>query len=162
MATPRATCGPGSRPETGLQGRVSPEDHVSGRAAEGFTCNTELVGSYTEPDGQGTYGGFKVERYVDAHGQECAFYDTTLLFPTDLLDGMAGVNVMDMSDPTAAPPTEPAMPSPAEPTTTSPAGVAGTLPATGGEIPRVFVVTTAIGALLLVWAVRGTWVSDCG
>ncbi|MEO6699669.1 MAG: hypothetical protein ABIR53_07965, partial [Paraperlucidibaca sp.] len=26
-ATPRATCGPGSRPETGIQGRVSREDH---------------------------------------------------------------------------------------------------------------------------------------
>ena len=99
IATPKATCGPGSRPETGLQGRVSPDDHASGRAADGFTCNTELVGSYTEPDAQATYGGFKVERYVDAQGQECAFYDTTLLFPTDVFDGTAGVNVMDMSDP---------------------------------------------------------------
>lgn len=100
VATPQAECGPGSRPETGLQGRVSAEDHASGRAAEGFTCNTELVGSFVEVDGNGTYGGYKVERYVDAQGQECAYYDTTLLFPTDLLDGRAGVNVMDMSDPT--------------------------------------------------------------
>ncbi len=100
VPTPKASCGPGSQPETGLQGRVSPEDHASGRAAAGFTCNTELVGSYVEPDGNGTYGGYKVERYVDAQGQECAYYDTTLLFPTDLLDGLAGVNVMDMSDPT--------------------------------------------------------------
>ena len=99
VPTPAAECGPGSRPETGLQGRVSPDDHTSGRAAAGFTCNTELVGSFVEPDGNGTYGGYKVERYVDAQGQECAYYDTTLLFPTDLLDGMAGVNVMDMSDP---------------------------------------------------------------
>jgi hypothetical protein len=99
VPTPKATCGPGSRPETGLQGRVSPADHASGRAAQGFTCNTELVGSYTETDGQGTYGGFKVERYVDAAGHECAFYDTTLLFPTDVIDGTTGVNVLDMSDP---------------------------------------------------------------
>lgn len=99
LPTPKATCGPGSRPETGLQGRVSPDDHASGRAALGFTCNTELVGSYTEPNGEGTYGGFKVERYVDAAGHECAFYDTTLLFPTDVADGKAGVNVLDMSDP---------------------------------------------------------------
>jgi hypothetical protein len=99
VATPRAQCGPGSRPETGLQGRVSPEDHASGRAAAGFTCNTELVGSYIEEGGQGTYGGFKVERYVDAAGHECAYYDTTLLFPTDIVDGAAGVNVLDMSDP---------------------------------------------------------------
>ena len=99
VATPRADCGPGSRPETGLQGRVSPEDHASGRAAEGFTCNAEVVGAYTKPDPQGTVGGFKVERYVDASGRECAYYDTTLLFPTNAPDATAGVNVLDMSNP---------------------------------------------------------------
>ena len=97
--TPKAECGPGSRPEVGLQGRVSAEEHASGRAAEGYTCNTELVGSIVEPTPQGTYGGFKVLRYVDEQGQECAFYDTTLLFPTDVVDGEAGVRVVDMSDP---------------------------------------------------------------
>ena len=98
-STPRALCGPGSRPETGIQGRVSQEDYASGRAAEGFTCNTELVGSYRVPNAVGTVGGFKVERYVDAAGHECAYYDTTLLFPTNLFDGEAGVNVLDVSDP---------------------------------------------------------------
>ena len=99
VATPEAECGPGSRPETGLQGRVSPEDHTSGKAAEGSTCNTELVGSFIEESGQGTYGGYKVERYVDAAGHECAFFDSTLLFPTDLDDGRGGVQVLDMADP---------------------------------------------------------------
>jgi hypothetical protein len=98
-ATPKAVCGPGSRPETDLQGRVTPADHDSGRAAEGYTCNTELVGSYTVPNAIGTVGGFKVERYVDAHGNECAYYDTTLLFPTNVLDANVGVNVLDMNDP---------------------------------------------------------------
>jgi hypothetical protein len=100
VSTPRAQCGPGSRPETGIQGRVSPEDHESGRAAMGFTCNTELVGQYTQPSPKGTVGGFKVERYVDAAGHECAYYDTTLLYPTNALDAEGGVNVLDMSDPT--------------------------------------------------------------
>jgi len=99
VATPRADCGPGSRPETGLQGRVSADDHASGRAAEGFTCNAEVVGSFTKPNAQGTVGGFKVERYVDASGRECAYYDTTLLFPTNAPDATAGVNVLDMSNP---------------------------------------------------------------
>ncbi|MGH7820628.1 MAG: LVIVD repeat-containing protein, partial [Candidatus Binatia bacterium] len=58
-ATPRAVCGPGSRPETGIQGRVSREEHDSGRAAEGYSCNTELVGAYTVPNAIGTVGGFK-------------------------------------------------------------------------------------------------------
>ncbi len=98
-ATPKANCGPGSRPETGLQGRVSVEDHDSGRAAEGFTCNTELVGSYTVPNAIGTVGGFKVQRYIDSQGQECAYYDTTLLYPTNAADANAGVNVLDMSNP---------------------------------------------------------------
>src|ERR671914_2951975 len=99
VPTPRADCGPGSRPETGIQGRVSPEDHRSGRAARGFTCNTELVGQYTHASPKGTVGGFKVERYVDAAGHDCAYYDTTLLYPTNALDAEGGVNVLDMSDP---------------------------------------------------------------
>ena len=100
LPTPKADCGLGSRPETGLQGRVSPEDHESGRAAKGFTCNTELVGAYRKPNAIGTVGGFKVERYVDAAGHDCAYYDTTLMYPTNVLDSEGGVNVLDMSDPT--------------------------------------------------------------
>jgi len=98
-ATPRADCGPGSRPETGIQGRVSPADHASGRAKRGFTCNTDLVGQYRIPNATGTVGGFKVERYVDAVGHDCAYYDTTLTYPTNALDAQGGVNVIDMSDP---------------------------------------------------------------
>jgi hypothetical protein len=98
-ATPRAQCGPGSKPETGMQGRVSPDDIASGRAAEGFRCNLEKVGHF------GDTGGFRVQRYVDGAGHECAYYDSTLLFPTavpvQVADtDLAGVYVLDMSDPT--------------------------------------------------------------
>jgi len=99
-STPAATCGPGSRPETGLQGRVSRAEHESGRAAQGYTCNTELVGEYTTPNANGTVGGFKVERYTDKAGRDCAYYDTTLLYPSNAFDLEAGVNVLDMTDPT--------------------------------------------------------------
>ncbi|MBW3614942.1 MAG: hypothetical protein KY439_06485, partial [Actinobacteria bacterium] len=95
-ATPRAECGPGSDPETGRQGRVSKQDVTSGRAARGFTCNTQVVASY------GAGGGYKVERYVDGAGRECAYYDTTLLFPRDAVaagEEGSGVYVLDMSDP---------------------------------------------------------------
>ena len=102
-AVPRAVCGPGSRPETGLQGRM---------AAEGTTCNTELVSHF------GTSGGYKVERYVDTAGHECAYYDTTLLFPTNVGPDPTGVYVLDMADPTNPVRTEalltPAMESPHE------------------------------------------------
>jgi hypothetical protein len=101
-----------------MQGRVSPEDHESGRAAKGFTCNTELVGAYRKPNAVGTVGGFKVERYTDAGGHDCAYYDSTLMFPTNLFDLEGGVNVLDMKDPTKPVLTErlltPAMDSPHE------------------------------------------------
>jgi hypothetical protein len=51
---------------------------------------------------QGTSGGFKVFRYVDAQSHVCAFYDTALLFPTNAINAMGpshGVAVLDMADP---------------------------------------------------------------
>ena len=88
----RADCGPGSRPAPGLQGRVAadvPDD--------GYVCNAALVSH------EGRAGGFKVERFVDDAGRQCAYYDTTLLFPVQaiqqLQDQATGVAVVDMTDP---------------------------------------------------------------
>lgn len=113
--TPRAECGPGSNPETGLQGQVSGDDFNSGRAQEGYTCNTEQLSHY------GAKGGYKVERYVDQAGHECAYYDSTLLFPKDAIaagQDLTGVYVLDMADPTKPVRTDllvtPAMQSPHE------------------------------------------------
>ena len=92
VATPRARCGPGAKPEPGIQGRVP-----AGSATGGLHCNADLVGR------QGTSGGFKVLRYVDTAGRECAFYDTALLYPVNALKldtTSQGVAVLDMSDPT--------------------------------------------------------------
>ena len=91
VATPRANCLPGARKEPGIQGRV-PE----GAAEKGLHCNVDLIGR------QGSSGGFKVHRYIDTRGRECAFYDTALLFPTNafkLSGDSAGVAVLDMSNP---------------------------------------------------------------
>jgi hypothetical protein len=90
-ATPRAKCGAGSHPEPDLQGRVP-----AGSATNGLTCNVSLVAH------QGNSGGFKVWRYIDPQGHECAFYDTALLFPFNAvrLSGEShGVAVLDMSNP---------------------------------------------------------------
>lgn len=95
-ATPRARCGPGSTPETGMQGRVSAADVASGRAERGYACNMAEVSHF------GNSGGYKVHRYVDAAGRECAYYDSTLLFPKDVLtagQNRTGVYVLDMTDP---------------------------------------------------------------
>src|SRR5436190_8169725 len=91
VATPPAQCLPGSRPQPGIDGRV-PE----GSATNGLWCNVSLVGH------QGTEGGFRVYRYIDTHGHECAFYDQTLMFPLNAFNpgaGSQGVAVLDMSDP---------------------------------------------------------------
>lgn len=129
-------CGPGSNPETGMQGRVSQADHDSGRAAQGYSCNTELLGSLIVPNAVGTVGGFKVERYIDSTGRECAYYDSTLMFPTNILDMNAGVNVLDMSDPSNPVLTDrlisPAMLSPHESMVVSQAG--GVLAAVTGNL----------------------------
>jgi hypothetical protein len=51
----------------------------------------------------GGSGGFKVFRYVDRTGRACAFYDSTLLSPSDVPFNVGregtGVVVLDMSDP---------------------------------------------------------------
>jgi len=100
VPTPRARCGPGAWPETGIQGRVSREDHEKGLAARGFRCNAELVGSLTkEPPNLGSVGGYKVLRYVDRKGNECAYYDTSVLPPSNAPDLNLGVRVVDMKDP---------------------------------------------------------------
>jgi hypothetical protein len=90
-ATPVVPCGPGSKPQPGVDGRVP-----AGSATDGLHCNVTLVGH------QGTSGGFKTLRYVDPHGHECAYYDTALLFPFNALKlsgDSLGVAVLDMSDP---------------------------------------------------------------
>jgi hypothetical protein len=116
VATPRAQCGPGSRPEPGIQGRVP-----KGSDPDGLWCNVQLVAH------SGTSGGFKTLRYVDDAGHVCAFYDTALLFPTNATNfggTSVGVKVLDMTDPAhpreTATLTQPPMLSPHESLTLNP------------------------------------------
>jgi hypothetical protein len=93
---PRAHCGPGSTPEPDIQGRVPKAEVDAGRADQGYLCNLTRIGH------TGETGGFRVHRYVDKAGHECAYYDTALLFPTNALNfslDLTGVAVLDMSDP---------------------------------------------------------------
>jgi hypothetical protein len=113
-ATPDLACDTGSMPES-TQGRAPLADYTSGRAADGYYCNAREVGHIG-----GTVGGYRVERYVDPAGHECAYWDSTLLFPNNLSDQAGvigqttvagqtvpaatpegpGTYVTDMSDPT--------------------------------------------------------------
>ena len=80
-----------------MQGRVPAADVAAGKVKNGFRCNVEVVSQF------GTSGGFKVERYVDKAGHECAYYDSTLVFPTNAValdQAPTGTFVLDMADPT--------------------------------------------------------------
>ncbi|HEY7874585.1 MAG TPA: hypothetical protein VIG64_05630 [Actinomycetota bacterium] len=89
-------CDKGSRPEK-VQGKVPAADYESGRAEKGYYCNARQVSHF------GMYGGYRVERYVDESGNECAFWDTTLLYPNNAPDQSEtqgpGAYVLDMSNP---------------------------------------------------------------
>src|SRR4051794_35713707 len=78
-ATPLVKCGPGSRPQPGVDGRVP-----AGSASKGLFCNIKQIGH------QGTEGGFKVYRYIDRRGHDCAYYDQTLMLPFNALNPGAG------------------------------------------------------------------------
>ncbi len=75
-----------------------PADAInSPAAAAGWTCNVGVVGHFATP------GGFRVWRYVDPAGHECAFYDTSIGSPLNVvrlgLGPSLGVEVLDMSNP---------------------------------------------------------------
>ena len=95
--TPGAACSPGSLPE-GMQGRAPAEDVLTGRYAKGYTCNAVVVGR------AGVSGGYRVERYVDRAGHECAFHDSSAFVGENIpyagADG-TGVYVLDVSNPQA-------------------------------------------------------------
>ncbi len=89
-------CDKGSRPEK-VQGKAPEADYTSGRAAKGYFCNARLISHFDNSS-----GGYRVERYVDKAGHECAYWDSTLLWPHNLPNQGTegpGVYVMDMTDP---------------------------------------------------------------
>jgi hypothetical protein len=93
--TPGSRCVAGSLPEQ-MQGRAPLADVATGRAAAGYTCNAVQVGY------SGGSGGYRVERYVDVSGHECAFHNSdTFLGEQVPFTGpdSTGVYVLDMSDP---------------------------------------------------------------
>jgi hypothetical protein len=86
---PRAQCGTGSRPETGLQGQVPLADRESGRSSQGYSCNLGLVGHYGLPQG------------FEGAGWQMTWYDHCAYYTTRLGGGQqrGGTIVLDVSDP---------------------------------------------------------------
>jgi len=84
---PRAHCGPGDRPELGIQGRVSLTDRTSGRSRSGYSCNLRMLGRF---QGEGS-------SWVSQSYKHCAYMSTH--FPS--LAQHPGVQVLDVSNPRA-------------------------------------------------------------
>lgn len=82
---PAARCGPGSRPETDIQGRVPLRDRLSGRSQRGYSCNLELLGRF---QGEGS-------SWVSQSYRHCAYMSTR--HPSGAEH--PGVQVVDVSDP---------------------------------------------------------------
>lgn len=85
-ATQQANCGPGSAPETGVQGQVPAADRKSGRNKSAYSCNLQLVGQY---QGEGA-------SWVSPSFGHCEYQSSS--FPTDLLAKHPGVSVIDAAD----------------------------------------------------------------
>ena len=72
---PRAACGPGSKPEVDIQGRVPVSERKSGASSKGYRCNLEAVGHYGPDDPQGFEGAdWQLARY-----KHCAYYSQRLV-----------------------------------------------------------------------------------
>lgn len=90
VAVPAANCGPGSVPETGLQGQVSLADRQSGRSQQGYSCNLQKVGQY---QGEGA-------SWVNQSASHCAYMATSFLgIPFKKRQGVQVVDVSDTANP---------------------------------------------------------------
>lgn len=93
---PKATCGTGDHPETGLQGQVPAAMRAS---FAGFNCNLEVVGQL-----QGEGADWSAAMYKDSSGRVCAYH--AMLGAPTVASGNSGglvnpgVPVIDITDPT--------------------------------------------------------------
>lgn len=90
VSVPRAACGPGSSPETGLQGQVTQDDRDSGRAELGYSCNLERVGQHRHGEG----ASWQFAWYDD-----CGYYGTLADPGRTTEQGTVVVNASDPENP---------------------------------------------------------------
>jgi hypothetical protein len=86
-AASEAVCGPGDRPETGLQGQVPPSARQPPDGFQGFWCGMRKVGQNTIFD-RGSYG-------TTARWDHCAY--SSMRNPSDLNLSTTGTAVIDVS-----------------------------------------------------------------
>ncbi|GAA5049355.1 LVIVD repeat-containing protein [Nocardia callitridis] len=139
-SVPRADCGPGSRPENGLQGDVTAADRDSGRSTQGYDCNMSFIGGYS-----GRGAGITSTSF-----EHCAYMGS--FFPGDLVSEGRGVQVLDVSDPANPRPTT---------TLTEPAMLAGTWESLKVNTERKLLVGTGVPFLTGAGFLSVYDISDC-
>jgi hypothetical protein len=90
---PKAKCGRGDKPETGLQGQTTSYERGSGDSTHGYNCNLELVGQFR---GEGAFS-----QDGPAYFDHCAYMATE----NNAMQAHPGIVVIDVSDPTRPVPT---------------------------------------------------------
>jgi len=101
LTVPKATCGPGDHPETGLQGQVSAALRATG--FKGFNCNLELIGQ-----SRGDGANWQTTQFTSGQGRNaktCGYHGTAS--PALSAPGRQhlGVPVLDISNATNPTPT---------------------------------------------------------
>ncbi|UGT63819.1 LVIVD repeat-containing protein [Nocardia asteroides] len=139
-AVGKAECGPGSAPETGMQGDVPAADRDSRRSTLGYSCNITRVGGYA-----GRGGGI-----TSASFEHCVYVGS--LFPGNLAGPAQGVQVLDVSDPR-----EPVLST----TLTEPAMLAGTWETLKVNTTRKLLVGAGVPLLTGAGLLSVYDISDC-
>lgn len=139
-AVGRAECGPGSSPETGLQGDIPAADRDSRRSTLGYNCNLTKVGGYS-----GRGGGI-----TSASFDHCVYVGS--LFPGNIAGPAQGVQVLDVTDPA-----NPVL----SDTLTEPAMLAGTWETLKVNNPRKLLVGAGVPLLTGAGLLSVYDLSDC-
>ncbi len=94
---PKAVCGPGDHPETGLQGQVPAVLRMQG--FQGFNCNLELVAQ-----SRGDGANWQSDQYKQRHGSKvehvCAYYGTAATTANRTHVGVPVVDITNAASPT--------------------------------------------------------------
>ncbi|HEY4069453.1 MAG TPA: hypothetical protein VGM74_21275, partial [Burkholderiaceae bacterium] len=93
LTVPKATCGTGDVPESGLQGQVPASVRAAG--FKGFNCNLTLQGQ-SRGDGASWQHAF----FQDAAAHRCSYYDTSSSTANRTHTGVVAVDVTDPTKPT--------------------------------------------------------------
>src|SRR5258708_35923714 len=93
LTVPKANCGPGDHPETGLQGQVPAALRAAG--FKGFNCNLELIGQ-----SKGDGANWQTTEFRDEHGHVCAYHGTSFSTVNRTHLGVPVIEVTDPHDPT--------------------------------------------------------------